>query len=274
VGPRDARSAAQEFAGWLRPPGWPLLAERDRRRVRILALFAIAAQLIFIAGWIVAGALEPGYSAQRQAISELGSATAAHPWILNFALGVWGFGFVCLGAAIAPGLRGRPWGRIAPALFMVGGAAAALAGPVRLDCAPNGDPLCAAREAAGDLSFTHYTHLWLSVVIVLALLATPFALARAEWPSRLARLTLAGGIGAAILWFASTVAIQGGHANDGFYQRVGLGVINYWVLLVAATLLLETNPRWTTAVAAVSDRLARGSSGGSSTPTSSPPVGS
>jgi hypothetical protein len=261
----------QEFAGWLRPPGWPLLSERDRRRVRVLSLVAIAAQLLFIGGWIVAGALEPGYSAQRQAISELGAGTAAHPWILNLALGIWGAGFVVLGAAMAPGLRGRLWGRVAPALFVVAGAATALAGAVRLDCEPNGDHLCAAREASGDLSLAHYAHLWLSLVIVVAVLATPFALARAEWPSRLAKLTLAGGAGSAILWFLSAMAIQGGHSHDGLYQRVGLGVMSYWVLLIAGTLLLETNPRWTSAVAAISDRIGRTPSTGSGTPRPSPP---
>jgi hypothetical protein len=262
---RGAPTAALEFAAWLRPPGWPLLAERDRRRVRVLSLVAIAAQLLFFAGWVVAGALEPGYSAQRQAISELGAGTAAHPWILNLALGIWGAGFVALGAAMVPGLRGRSWGRVAPALFVIAGAATALAGAVRLDCEPNGDHLCAAREESGSLSLAHYAHLWLSVVILLAVLATPFALARAEWPSRLARLTLAGGAGSAILWFLSTVAIHGGHSHDGLYQRVGLGLMSYWVLLIAATLLLETNPGWTAAVAAVSDRLARTTSPGSGT---------
>src|SRR6266496_5310398 len=39
---------------------------------RKLVWFALAGQLLFVVSWIVAGALEPGYSHLDQAVSELG----------------------------------------------------------------------------------------------------------------------------------------------------------------------------------------------------------
>ena len=48
---------------------------------RRLAWIAIAGQLAFVASWIVAGALQPGYSHVRDPVSTLGGHGAAHPWI-------------------------------------------------------------------------------------------------------------------------------------------------------------------------------------------------
>jgi hypothetical protein len=67
------------FAWWLRPAAWPALPDAVRRRVRALACLAIAAQVVFVVGWIIAGALEPGYSPVRSYVSELGRRGAAHP---------------------------------------------------------------------------------------------------------------------------------------------------------------------------------------------------
>src|SRR5580693_6973429 len=61
----------RDAALWLRPAGWPLLAAAARRRALLLAWTAILAQVVFLGGWILAGALEPHYTAIRQYISEL-----------------------------------------------------------------------------------------------------------------------------------------------------------------------------------------------------------
>ena len=141
-------------------------------------------------------------------------------------------------------------------MFVLAGVFAALEGPARLDCRPNADATCHARERAGDLSTVHYAHLWLSIAIVAALAATPFALARAEWPSRLARLTLAGGVAGLVLW-AFFLAIDDGARDDGLNQRLGLAVIHWWVVAVAVTLLAEASPRWASAVVARQGRQGR-----------------
>src|SRR5438046_1531104 len=44
-----------------------------RSTARLLVWFALAGQVAFIAAWVVAGALEPRYSAVDQAVSELGA---------------------------------------------------------------------------------------------------------------------------------------------------------------------------------------------------------
>ena len=69
----------------------------NRGTIRALAVGAIAAQVVFVVAWIVAGALEPGYSHARQRVSELGASTAAHPWIVNGAITLLGVSFVALG---------------------------------------------------------------------------------------------------------------------------------------------------------------------------------
>ena len=210
-------SAVREIAAWLRPPGWPPLPDAVRPRVRTLASFAIATQLLFVAGWAIAGALEPGYSPIRMYVSELGRRGAAHPWIFDVSVVVWGCGLVALGLAMRPGLRGRPWGAAAPGLFVLAGLLAALEAPFRLDCASSVDRACSAAQSAGWLSWHHYAHDWVSIAIVAALVVTPFALARAEWPSTLAWLTLGGGIVGALLWGLSFV--PHGHAtNVGLWQ--------------------------------------------------------
>jgi hypothetical protein len=234
----------RELAVRLRPAGWPALPDAVRGRVRALACFAIAAQALFVAGWIVAGALESGYSPGRMYVSELGRRGAAHPWIFDVSVVVWGAGFVALGIAMWPGLRTRPWAWAAPALFALAGVPAMLDAPLRLDCAASVDHLCRAREAGGALSWRHYGHQWASFGIVVALLLTPFALARAEWPSRLARLTLSGGVAAAALWALSLAAHSDRGGSVGLWQRIGLLVIHGWVLACATALILEASPGW------------------------------
>jgi hypothetical protein len=198
-----------------------------------LALAAIAAQPLFVAGWLLADALEEGYSARRQTVSELGAADAAHPWLLWLALAVFGAGYLALAGALAPAVRGR----LTPALFAAAGVGTILLGPVRLDCAPNGEASCKARELAGDLSLVHYAHGWLSLLVVVALIATPLALARAQWPGRLAGLMLAAGAAALVLWVVGFVILDPGDGEDGLRQRAGLVLIHGWVIAVAATLL-------------------------------------
>lgn len=62
---KQALTMLRDFAGWLRPAGWPALPAAVRVRVRALAWLAIAAQVVFVAGWIIAGGLEPHYSPLR-----------------------------------------------------------------------------------------------------------------------------------------------------------------------------------------------------------------
>src|SRR3954453_18644609 len=84
---------------------------------RRLVWIALAGQVLFVVSWIVAGALEPGYSHLDQAVSELGAKNAAHPLIVNAGLIVFGLSFVALGVALARVLPSR----LAAGLFVAAG---------------------------------------------------------------------------------------------------------------------------------------------------------
>jgi hypothetical membrane protein len=212
----------RDFALWLRPAGWPPLPDAVRGRVRALACLAITAQVVFVVGWIIAGALERGYSPLRSYVSELGRRGAAHPWIFDISVVVWGLGFIALGAALTPALRTRRWAWFAPGLFIL----------------------------AGALSWREYGHVWASFGIELSLLLTPFALARSLWPGRAGRLVLIGGLAVAVAlallggldgWFGAHSPYSG---ESGLWQRIWLLVVYGWVLICAAGLILEASHGW------------------------------
>jgi len=65
--------------------------EKTTRRTTWLAVATIAAQALFIAGWVVAGLLEGhGYSSAEHDISDLAALTAHHAWISQLTLGIQG----------------------------------------------------------------------------------------------------------------------------------------------------------------------------------------
>jgi Protein of unknown function (DUF998) len=227
----------RDIALWLRPAGWPPLPEAARGRVRRLAWFAIFAQVVFIVGYELGGALEPHYSQLRQYISELGRQGAADPWIFELSVAIWGVGFIALADAIAPALRTRPWPLAMPGLLVLAGVFAILVAPFHLDCSPTVSALCRAHEDAGTLSWHHYAHEWLGLGIEVALGLTPFALARSTWPSRLSRMVLAGGLVVVVAWIVLFGGFDGYH---GLEERLWALVGQVWVLLCAAVLIGET----------------------------------
>ncbi len=84
-----------------------MAAFRSSRTARGLAIWAIAAQLVFIASWLVAGSIQPGYALWRYPISDLGALGARHPWIINAGLLVLGSSFLALGVAVRDSSRGE-----------------------------------------------------------------------------------------------------------------------------------------------------------------------
>ncbi len=225
---------------WLRPAGWPPLPDGARRRTLLLSWFAIGTQAIFVGGWVLAGALEKGYSPLRQYISELGRRGAAHPWIFSVSVAIWGLGFIALAIALAPALSTRPWPKAMPLLFVLAGACAIVVAPLRMDCSPTVSHLCRAREIAGTLSWHHYAHGWASLGINAFLLLTPFAIARSAWPSRLARLTFGGGIVVLMVWLVTSFALHNHIAGyQGLEERLWSLVAQVWAVLCATALILE-----------------------------------
>lgn len=210
-----------------------------REAIRAAALAAIAVQPLFIAAWIVAGALQPGYSHARSGVSALGAQTAAHPWIVNSALVLFGLSFVALALCLYAVLPRRRAATVAALLFAGAGVAIALAGPINLDC-DLAHSRCKHLFDERTLSWPTYGHLWLALVFEVLLLATPFAVARAIAPSPAAGvLTVAGVVGAAI-GIATGLLEGSGGGSAGLWQRVGLLLVHQWALIVAGGVLYAT----------------------------------
>lgn len=232
------------LALWLRPPDWQALPDAVRPRVRALAWFAIATQALFVVGWVAGGLLEHGYSPTRDYISELGRDGAAHPWTFQVATVIWGLGFIALALAMAPAVRDRRWGHVAPALFLFAGVFAKLLAPFRLDCAATESHACRVLQNAGALSWHDYAHIWGAFGIEMALWLTPVALARATWPGRLARLLLAGALAMGGVIGAVYLTGVGEGAAAGLVQRLELLIVHGWVFACAGALIAEASAGW------------------------------
>src|SRR2546421_8830660 len=204
--------------------------------VRLLPRLAIAGQVIFIAAWIVAGALQSGYSHIHAGISVLGARDAAHPWIVNTGFVVLGLSILALAPCVLAVLPRRSATRFAAAMFVVAGLTIALVAAFPVDC-DLGTGACKARFDAGLLSWRTDVHLWLVLVFDLAFLATPFALARALWPRPVAAASLASGLFRVGLTLATIGATSGAGAPDGLVQRIGLASAPIWVVIVAVGVL-------------------------------------
>jgi hypothetical protein len=206
---------------------------------RLLAWIALAGQLVFIASWILAGALEPGYSHVEQGISELGARDAGRPWIVNSGIVVLGLSIAALAPALLQVLPRRRASRFAAILFAVAGGMIVLGGLFQLDCGMSQDR-CVDRWEAGELSFGHAVHLWAGLGFDLAFVLTPFALARSLWPRPSGLLALAAGVDGVVILIVSEALWFFDAAPNGLLQRVGLGVMHLWVLIVATGVLYST----------------------------------
>ena len=205
----------------------------------MLAWAAIVAQVVFVGGWYVGGALEPHFSQTSQFISELGREGAANPGIFTAFMTVWGLGLFALAAAIVPSLRSRPWPLAMPLFFVLAGVCAILVGQFQMACSPILSAVCKSREAAGSLPGHHYAHEWISLGIKVSLLATGFAFARSAWPSRLGRLVLGGALVLLIAGIVTFFLHDSFEGYKGLEERIWALVAVAWVLLCAAVLILE-----------------------------------
>jgi Protein of unknown function (DUF998) len=210
----------------------------SRSTVRGLTWAALAGQLVFIASWIVAGALEPGYSHLDDYVSALGGKHAAHPWIVNTGIVVLGLSIAGLGVAVLQVLPRRRAAVVAALLFVGAGVALGLEGVFQLDCS-FASQHCEDLWRAGRLSWQTDAHLWAGSVGQLLFALTPFAIARALWPSPVAAASLVAGLYG--LAFGVAVFFLGGSDSaGGLVQRTGLAVLHLWVLIVAVGILNAT----------------------------------
>jgi hypothetical membrane protein len=205
----------------------------------LLAYAATFAQVVFLGGWVLAGALEPHYSATRQYISELGRSGAANPWIFTAFMAIWGLGWIALAVAVVPSLRTRSWPLTMPLFFVLAGLCAILVGPLRMDCSSILSTVCKSRYDAGAASWHFYAHAWLSVGIKAFLLLTGFAFARTAWPSRLGRLVLSGAFLLLVAGIVTFFLHNSFTGSLGLEERLWALFAQLWALVCATVLILE-----------------------------------
>src|SRR5882757_2913866 len=150
--------------------------------IRSLAWLAIGAQAVFIAAWIVAGALQPHYSGSASGVSALAAHGMRHPWIAMAAFVLLGLGVAALAPGLSSVLPRRRAAAVAVGLFALAGLGFVVIGLSRADCDLS-QAACSARFDAGRLSWQTGLHVWAGLLTQTALLVTPFALARTLWPS-------------------------------------------------------------------------------------------
>ncbi|WP_314411230.1 DUF998 domain-containing protein [Streptomyces sp. DSM 40484] len=147
---------------------------------------------------------------------------------------------VCAAAATLPARRTPPTARAALLLF---GAATAVDSRLPLSCTPTTDPVCAARETAALVPWTHSAHTVSSTVALCGILLAMLTLTRtAAFPAAHALLALEL---AATLWtLAAIAALETGHDGwgVGIAQRLQVGVIAIWLGALAVSLLRAPTP--------------------------------
>jgi hypothetical protein len=223
----------------------PLYPQRPNADpIRRLAIGSIAGQLTWVVIVIVAGLLEPGYSEVRDAVSVLGARDAAHPWIFDTAVAIWGISLMLAALALALDAKRSRRGWLGPGLIAFTGLAQILDGfPFPADCRWTIDATCRAREAAGALSWQHYAHGITYFYGAVALLLSVFAMAwyfhgDERW-GRLDLLSLIGGLlGVLIVGGLFLLGSNEPGGDYGLVQRLALAAGGFWILVLTVGLLI------------------------------------
>jgi hypothetical protein len=212
--------------------------------IRWLAIASIAGQLIWVAVVVIGGIIEPGYSEVRDAVSVMGARDAAHPWLFDIGVAIWGISFIL--AAVGLVLDGprslRGW--LGPGLIAFTGLAQILDGfPFPADCQKTIEAACYARDVAGELSWRDAAHGWIFFLGAVALQLSVFAIAwRMHDDERWGRFdvfALFAGIAGLLIF--SGLSLLGNNEPGGHYglvQRLALAAGALWVLLLSVGLLV------------------------------------
>jgi Protein of unknown function (DUF998) len=206
--------------------------------IRRLAIASLAGQLAWLAIVVVAGLVEPGYSEVRDPVSALGARTAAHPWVFDVGVAIWGASFIAAAAALlldfSRGWRGPLIAFTGLAQILVGFAFPA-------DCRRTIDAGCHARELAGSISWQHVAHGWIYFLGAIALQLSVFAMAwRFRGDTRWGRadlLAFAAGLFGLFVFAGLFFASGNGDDHYGLVQRLSLAAGGIWVAALAIGLL-------------------------------------
>lgn len=185
---------------------------------RAAALGGVVGPAAFVAAWSVLGARTDGYSPTSDAISNLAAAGAPTQAAMTAGFLAFGAGMPLFGAALRATLRGPAWAfATATGVATLGVAATPLGSPGR-------DTVHGAFAALGYVTLAAVP---LAAVVPLA------AEGRRAW----AYLSLAAGTASAVCLAASAAG-----ARHGLFQRLGLTVVDVWVVLRAVEILRHRHP--------------------------------
>ena len=209
---------------------------QTNKRVAWLASGAIAAQVLFVAGWLVGGSIEGhGYSPARHDISDLGALTAHHTWLavgtlamsggLTMAFAIW---------ALPPSLAASGGGALGAVLvaFSLTSLDSLSDAFFRLDCRA-ADTGCTMSRAAA--SWHGKIHLIAFGVAAIATIVAPFVLARRmraldEWRDLAGRARAFGYVTIAVLLAAMASSDS---SVQGVTQRVAATLVPLGVVALA-----------------------------------------
>jgi len=187
--------------------------------LRRAAIGGVVGPVGFVGAWVVGGAIKAGYSPVDDAISRLAAVGASTRPLMTA-------GFVCFGLSMPVyAVALRRW-ISAPASWAAVGTGAAT--------------LAVAAVPLGQSSTLDTVHGGLATAGYLTLVAIPILSCRALLDGgrrNVAVLSLVAGAVAGISLGATTLG-----RHHGFWQRLGLGVVDAWVFASAVAILLSPGP--------------------------------
>ena len=177
----------------------------------------MAGPALFAAAWALGGAIEPGYSPIDDAISQLAAVDASVRLLMTVGLAGFGVGMMLYAGALRTAVPGPAW---KAAL----GAGVAVFGVIAF-------PL-------GVSPMTDDLHGFFAIATYVALVAMPLLAARplvAAGRRGIARLSVTTGVAAGLCLAGTALG-----ATPGLLQRIGLTLVDTWVVGSAACILRTT----------------------------------
>jgi hypothetical membrane protein len=185
----------------------------------IAAAAGIVGPACFVGGWLAAAALRPGYSSVHQAISQLARLGAPHRALMSGAFASFGLAMPVFAPRLARALGGGKPLRVA--VTTAGLATLAIAGV----------PLSLAGGGTRDL-----VHGSLATVGYIGMVASATLGTLALRGQKRRAAAAASGAVAIVAVFALSATTFGEYV--GFWQRLGLTVIDVWFAVLAASILV------------------------------------
>ena len=205
---------------------------------RHLAKVSVGAAVTTAAAIIVAGLLDPGYSARSEGISALASVESKSASVMIFGFVTMSLTALAGGSALFLTLRGKA-ARTGSVLVVVAGLLTLVAGFARQSCSSL-QQACLDRESAGDVAGSHVVHNLVSLVLFVLLVAGGFFLAaglkRNAAHRHLARGTRIAAFAALgfMVWFGSAAYGSNGGLVESVFILLAFGTPACVATLVTA----------------------------------------